>query len=228
MEAKLYKGVQNDLKKKIERGIYPEGYKLESENSLCEQYNVSKVTLRKALSNLIEENYIESRPRIGYFVKAAERGIYHLSYSLSNVLNTYISDEEILSADFGGRKGVNEFEMTKRYANDDDEWIALEQIRIVFRHTLPGEKNTEKTRGYYKRHTEDILSLAETKKMTLDVSFGDEAVCDALEIFSDEALLRVCEEYYDEYGKLFAEVRAYVSSDFAEVRASNKRKESVF
>lgn len=87
MEAKLYKGVQNDLKKKIERGIYPEGYKLESENSLCEQYNVSKVTLRKALSNLIEENYIESRPRIGYFVKAAERGIYHLSYSLSNVLN---------------------------------------------------------------------------------------------------------------------------------------------
>ena len=111
---------------------------------------------------------------------------------------------------------------------DDDEWIVLERIRIVFRHTLPGQKNTEKTRDYYKRHTEDILSLAETKKMTLEVSFGDEAVCNALEIFSNEALLTICEEYYDEYGKQFAEVRAYVPSDFAEVRASNKRKESGF
>ncbi|WP_195268408.1 GntR family transcriptional regulator [Eubacterium sp. 1001713B170207_170306_E7] len=226
METKLYKGVQNDLKKKIERGVYPEGYKLESENSLCAQYNVSKVTLRKALSNLIEENYIESRPRVGYFVKAAERGVYHFSYSLSNVLNTYISAEEILDAAFGERDGVNVFEMTRRYANDDDEWIALEQVRIAFRHTLPGEKNTEKTRAYYRTHAEDILSLAETKKMTLEVSVDNEAVCDALEIFSDEVLLKVSEQYYDEYGKLFAEVRVYVPSDFAEVRACNKRKES--
>lgn len=228
MENKLYKGVQNDLKKKIERGIYPEGYKLGSENSLCTEYNVSKVTLRKALSNLIQENYLEARPRVGYFVKAAKRGLYHFHYSLANVLNTYISGDEILKTDLVEKENANEFEISRRYCNDDGEWVAFEQIWISFRHTIPEKNNAVRTRTYYMEHVEDILALAEKKKMTLETVFGDEEVCGALEIFSDEVLLKIQERYYDEYGKLYAAVAVHIPSDFADLRASNKKEESLF
>lgn len=228
MENKLYEGVQNDLKQKIEHGVYPEGYKLASENYLCEEYNVSKVTLRKALSNLIEEQYIESRPRVGYFVKTARPGIYRFSYSMSNVLNTHIMGVTMMDAKFRNDEGVNVFEMARRYFNDDEEWAAYEEISIVFKHSLQEKRKLEKDDAYFERYAASILALAERKKMTIEMIRGSEAICNALEIFDEDILLKLQEKYFDEYGKQFAQVSVYIPSDYAVIQASNKKEESVF
>ena len=54
----MYKKIYDDLLEAIEKGIYPPGSKLPSEKELMEQYNVSRITSKKALEMLV----IDSRP----------------------------------------------------------------------------------------------------------------------------------------------------------------------
>ena len=45
----MYKKIYDDLLEAIEKGIYSPGSKLPSEKELMEQYNVSRITSKKAL-----------------------------------------------------------------------------------------------------------------------------------------------------------------------------------
>lgn len=65
---KKYQYVYNKLVEQIDGGLYLVGDKLPSEISLAEQFQVSKNTLRKALSLLIENGYISSRHGSGYYI----------------------------------------------------------------------------------------------------------------------------------------------------------------
>ncbi len=55
----LYYLVECKLKEKIESGVYKPGDVLPVESELCAEYNVSRITIRKALSRLEEEGLIE-------------------------------------------------------------------------------------------------------------------------------------------------------------------------
>ena len=50
----LYKQLEEKLQKEIETGERPAGSRLPTENELSETYNVSRVTVRKALAGLSE------------------------------------------------------------------------------------------------------------------------------------------------------------------------------
>ncbi len=50
----MYKKIYDDLLEAIEKGIYPPGSKLPSEKELMEQYNVSRITSKKALEMLAD------------------------------------------------------------------------------------------------------------------------------------------------------------------------------
>ena len=63
--------IVNDLRRQIEGGILPEGARLASAASLCASYEVSNITARAAVRELIRQGYLESRGRAGVFVKAA-------------------------------------------------------------------------------------------------------------------------------------------------------------
>lgn len=56
--------VQN-LRSEISIGTHPKGSFLPTELELCEQYGLSKNTVRKGLEVLVEEGYIKKIPRIG-------------------------------------------------------------------------------------------------------------------------------------------------------------------
>ncbi len=55
----LYYLVECKLKEKIESGVYKPGDVLPVESELCAEYNVSRITIRKAISRLEEEGLIE-------------------------------------------------------------------------------------------------------------------------------------------------------------------------
>lgn len=65
----LYIEVYNKLLKMIKDGLYPEGSKLPSEHELAMNLNVSRITLRQALSLLQEDRILESRRGVGNFVR---------------------------------------------------------------------------------------------------------------------------------------------------------------
>lgn len=64
----LYELIYKDILSNIRNGKYAEGIKLPSEKELCEQYNVSRITGKKAMDMLAEKNIIVRMPGKGSFV----------------------------------------------------------------------------------------------------------------------------------------------------------------
>ena len=67
------------LRKHISDGLYPQGSLLPSENELCSLHNVTRPTVRQALSRLANEGYIIKHQGKGSIVRSLPKGIGILS-----------------------------------------------------------------------------------------------------------------------------------------------------
>ncbi|MEX0609509.1 MAG: GntR family transcriptional regulator [Balneolaceae bacterium] len=67
----LYVQIVNDIKTKISRGEFKVGQQLKSHKLLAQEYDVSLITIKSALSSLIDEGFLFSRVGKGTFI--AER-----------------------------------------------------------------------------------------------------------------------------------------------------------
>src|ERR1700744_6065394 len=56
------------LHDEIDRGVLAAGEALPTEQTLCDQFGVSRITVRRALADLAEQGYIERRQGVGSFV----------------------------------------------------------------------------------------------------------------------------------------------------------------
>ncbi|OII37524.1 hypothetical protein BIU98_15595 [Curtobacterium sp. MMLR14_010] len=68
----LYQTTFEDLRSRIRAGEFPVGQRLPSEAELLAHYDVSAITLRRALDMLREAGYVARRPRVGTTVVSAE------------------------------------------------------------------------------------------------------------------------------------------------------------
>jgi GntR family transcriptional regulator len=64
----LHHQIKEDLFLKLRSGGWPPGSELPSEQALCEHYRVSRGTLRRAVSDLVSEGYVERHRGRGTFV----------------------------------------------------------------------------------------------------------------------------------------------------------------
>lgn len=71
----LYESVAKKIIGDIEKKIFLPGHKLSSEKELCRKHNVSHLTVRKALSLLVEQKYAVRRKGAGTFV--ADPALHH-------------------------------------------------------------------------------------------------------------------------------------------------------
>lgn len=71
----LYMNLYDDLKKKIDQGVYAEGTKIPPEEELKLKFGVSMITVKKALGMLKEEGLVQRIPGVGTFVKGRNPGI---------------------------------------------------------------------------------------------------------------------------------------------------------
>ena len=69
MEMTEYLRVQRQLMEQIHKGVYRENGKLPTERELCEQFGVSRITIRQALQNMENEGVIVRQQGRGTFVK---------------------------------------------------------------------------------------------------------------------------------------------------------------
>jgi DNA-binding LacI/PurR family transcriptional regulator len=69
--APLYQQVAGDLEGQIASGALVPGAKLLSERQLCEQYDVSQITVRRALRELAHAGKVYSQHGLGWFVTEA-------------------------------------------------------------------------------------------------------------------------------------------------------------
>lgn len=68
MNQPMYKIIEEYVKNLIDSGKLTQGDLIPSENQLSEEFNVTRMTVRSALSNLVKEGYITRRRGIGSIV----------------------------------------------------------------------------------------------------------------------------------------------------------------
>ncbi|MGI6359442.1 MAG: GntR family transcriptional regulator [Acholeplasmatales bacterium] len=73
----FYIQIREELLKKIESGVWPEGIMIPTEKELAQMYDVSRVTIRKAISQLVDQKYLIRKAGFGTVV-------YQNKLSLSN------------------------------------------------------------------------------------------------------------------------------------------------
>jgi len=76
----LYQSMLNDLIQKIESGQLPDDSKLPSEQKLGESYKVSRITVRRALAELENRDYIYKKQGQGSFVSAKDESNYKIHF----------------------------------------------------------------------------------------------------------------------------------------------------
>lgn len=83
----LYKQLEKLILDKITNGTLTPGNKLPTENELSEQYHVSRVTVRKALSALDSQGYLEKKSGKGTFIaeKKMQRSLSPAVVSFSQI-----------------------------------------------------------------------------------------------------------------------------------------------
>jgi GntR family transcriptional regulator len=65
----LYYQLKEQIRRKILDGIYKEGDLIPSERQLNDLYELSSTTIRRALNDLVQENYLERKAGKGTFVR---------------------------------------------------------------------------------------------------------------------------------------------------------------
>jgi len=80
-QSPLYQQLMTRLKNDILAGVYPSGARIPSEQLLCDTYGVSRVTVRKAMLDLVQEGLLVRRQGKGTFVaeERLQRNLQHIT-----------------------------------------------------------------------------------------------------------------------------------------------------
>jgi GntR family transcriptional regulator len=95
----LYCQLKNLIITKIEKGIYPPDSKIPSEQEFCELYNISRPTVRQAISELTNNGYLYKEKGKGTFVSKPKTSIDVKTYTgfTDSILdNEFTDNREIL------------------------------------------------------------------------------------------------------------------------------------
>ncbi|MDX2099729.1 MAG: GntR family transcriptional regulator [Leptolyngbyaceae cyanobacterium bins.59] len=79
----LHLVISEELRGQILNGDYAPGEQLPSEHQLMQQFQVSRITVRRAIANLVNQGLATSRRGKGVFVKSQQKAIYTLTNPLT-------------------------------------------------------------------------------------------------------------------------------------------------
>lgn len=89
--GKLYVQVQYDLQRRLSSGEFKAGELLPTEEQLCREYGVSRITLRRAVDGLVADLFVVRRQGVGTFVAGSRDALQSVR------LRAYL--EDILALD---------------------------------------------------------------------------------------------------------------------------------
>jgi len=211
-----YLDVAANLRLAITQGQYEVGSRLPTEHELCDEYSVSRHTVRSALKLLEEEGLIERRPGRGTkiisigtpatFIQTLGGLNDLLQYAHEASLKIISSKEEFISTSTAQR--IN--------APKETKWLCLNGLRIV------GNVPVAATSVYisaqlganerqFRKAKEAVTEIIE-KKFGISVSLIDQTIraelldkedAKALGIKTGTPILRTIRRYYDASERLF-------------------------
>jgi len=146
----LHVAISQQLKEKIEAGVYAPGERLPSEFDLGEVFGVSRTTIRKAIANLIQQGLVTTQQGKGIFVTEKHK----ISFSMSNPLMYF--DAALKRQGYQGRVQSLRFQLTKP---------PLEVMRKL-----------QLAHGKTKVYWQEKIYYADDTPIALDVTYYPEAI----------------------------------------------------
>ncbi|WP_099223789.1 GntR family transcriptional regulator [Listeria costaricensis] len=127
----IYVQLANDLKTKIQEKKYAVGEALPTEAALSEKYGVSRITIRKAISKLADEGYVDTIQGSGTYVKEK---IEHNLFSLKSFVEEMAGKNRIFSSQilrFELQTAVKEIKEKLALPSDTETVYYIRRTRIV-------------------------------------------------------------------------------------------------
>ncbi len=140
----LYYQLEEIIKERIKNGEYLVDSQIPSERSLSTEFDVSRMTVSKAINNLVEDDVLYRKRGLGTFVSKAKieffpglLGFTELITNKGMKASSSVLSQEVILADgkLCGKLGINEGEkviLTQRLRRANLEIINLEKSYVPF------------------------------------------------------------------------------------------------
>ncbi len=198
-----YLHIKDDILKKIQNSEYRANQVLPSENELCKIYNVSRITVRKALDELIHEDILYSIRGKGSFVKEkSTEGLTNI-YSFTEAITFLggIPSKEVISFEIETPDSITKEKMC---LSDKDKVYVIKTLYLAnntpycISKAVLSEKLFQNL-GYFdlnKNSLYEILrnfyKLSHTRaKQILSATIGSEQINQALRLEEPKPLLKI-------------------------------------
>ena len=128
----IYEQVANVIKDNITKNIWEEGKKIPSENDLSDYFDVSRGTIRKAITILVDEGYLEKIHGKGTYVTVDK-----ISYPFTQQLISYAESMKEKGIDFDtivlNKDIINPDEKIQELLNTpiDSKVLYLKRLRLI-------------------------------------------------------------------------------------------------
>ncbi|HIJ54632.1 MAG TPA: GntR family transcriptional regulator [Deltaproteobacteria bacterium] len=202
-----YYQIKQAIKKWIVNNEVVMGEKIPSENELAAQFKVSRLTVRQALSQLIQEGFLESRRGDGTYVtkNAGLINSYNLEFSgFMDDLFYQISRSKTKSVEIEKIEAIRSIKEKLKLSSKVKEIIRIKRVRFIdsnsFAHTinyLPLEigkmitKNTLMKKPLLQIMEQDIGIPFTEAFQTIEASFADQEVAEKLSVSPGSPILFV-------------------------------------
>lgn len=206
----LYQQLENILRSEIERGERAAGTRIPTENELSEQYNVSRVTVRKALARLSELGYLERKTGKGTFVaeKKLQRGISAGAVSFTELckligatpgaktIKIALEDPSAKDIELMNLKPEEKIVVLERIRYADSKPVVLESNRFPEMFSFLFSENLNDQSLYEILKTKYNIFLEHSSK-AIDIIFAPPKEARSLEIAKGYPLLRIDSVVHD-------------------------------
>lgn len=218
----LYKQLKDIIKRDISNGIYKHGQKIPSEVEFQEIYNISRITIRKALQELTDEKILERR---------RGKGTYVADVKLERSISALMSFTEVCEAQNlkpGGRiikcilEEPGEPDRKELNLKEGEKMVVIDRVRYADSIPVSVEVNhfTEKYSFLLGENLNDcsLFELLEKKYgikvqnhlSVLELVFADREMSCYLDVPVKYPLLLVTSLNYDQNGEFAFYGRQYI------------------
>lgn len=228
-----YLSIHDSIKKDVEQGLWKVGDRLPSERDLAESFSVSRMTLRQAISLLVEEGVLERRVGSGTYV-ASQRVQEKMqgTTSFTDIVQAQgrTPSSKLISYQ---RKLASKTEMQALALNAHDYVVRMERIRyadqipLVFEvasipeHLISAFDKSEIVEHFFKTLTDSGYVIGKSQQ-TIYAKVASEKVANYLAVNKGHAILALTQISYLTDGKPFEYVRSQYVGDRFEFYLENK------
>ncbi len=225
MRVPSYQLIENEIKEKIKKSELKHGMKIPSENELKETYGVSRMTVRQALNNLVNDGFLYRHKGKGTFVNHTKmekriQGLLSFTEEMQ-LMNRKVTNKV---ASFTLMQASEEV-AAKLFLNKNEEVYRIERIRSA--DGIPVLYETLfLPRRIFKDLTEQIIReslytyIEKELKMSINFSIqsieavnADETVSKYLGIPLNNAVLHITLNTFLDNGHPFEYVTSYYRAD---------------